>query len=190
MLWFVWWSKTYKTTEEAKKKKKTSMSRSDADTTRALPDGFFIPLLFSRSFAICDVKKPNLIVRSGQMSELTNSCHNHIFFSTCVQENTNRILKNHFITNKHWKKILDNLTLKRQNTFIVNSVHSDRTSVSSTAQEVKCTGSLIVTWAVNKQWIIKAEDAFHTPRQCATLWRCYQVLCELKILSTQAAAPL
>lgn len=63
-----------------RQKKKPSMSRSDADATRALPDGFFIPLLFSRSFAICDVKKPNLIVRSGQMSELTHSCHNRIFF--------------------------------------------------------------------------------------------------------------
>lgn len=82
-----------KTQKKKNTKKKPSMSRSDADATRALPDGFFIPLLFSRSFAICDVKKPNLIVRSGQMSELTHSCHNRIFFSTCVQKNTSRILK-------------------------------------------------------------------------------------------------
>lgn len=69
-----------KYTTRQKRQKKTSMSRSDAETTRALPDGFLIPLLFSRSSAICDVKKPNLIIRSGQMSELTHSCDNCILF--------------------------------------------------------------------------------------------------------------
>lgn len=79
-----WWSKIYNMTEEAKK---TSASRSDAETTRALPDGFLIPLLFSRSSAICDVKKPNLIISSGQMSELTHSCDNCIlFFSLCPEK--------------------------------------------------------------------------------------------------------
>lgn len=93
------------------------MSRSDADTTRALPDGFFIPLLFSRSFAICDVKKPNLIVRSGQMSELTNSCHNHIFFQPASRNTPADSLKKKLHEkNNYWTKTLDNPILKAQNT--------------------------------------------------------------------------
>lgn len=47
-------------------------------------------------------------------------------------------------------------------TIIANSIHSERTSVSLTAQKVKCTGLLSDTWAVSEQWIIKAEDDFHT----------------------------
>lgn len=54
---------------------RTSRSRSEARVKRALPDGFLIPLLFSRSSAICDVKKPNLIIRSGQVSEFAHSRH-------------------------------------------------------------------------------------------------------------------
>lgn len=53
---------------------RTSRSRSEARVKRALPDGFLIPLLFSRSSAICDVKKPNPITRSGQVSEFAHSC--------------------------------------------------------------------------------------------------------------------
>lgn len=50
---------------------------------RALPDGFLIPLLFSRSSAICNVKKPNLIVRSGQMLVLTHfSVMTQFYFQT------------------------------------------------------------------------------------------------------------
>ncbi len=46
--------------------------RSDDEMNGALPDGFLILLMFSRSSAICDVKRPDLIViRLGQMSELT-----------------------------------------------------------------------------------------------------------------------
>lgn len=53
---------------------RTSRSRPEARVKRALPDGFLIPLLFSRSSAICDVKEPNLLIRSGQVSEFAHSC--------------------------------------------------------------------------------------------------------------------
>lgn len=64
---------------------RTSGSRSEAQEKRALPDGFLIPLLFSRSSAICDVKKPNLIIRLGQVSELTRCCDSPVLFSFYVQ---------------------------------------------------------------------------------------------------------
>lgn len=65
-----WWGKVHND-----RRALTSRSRSEARVKRALPDGFLIPLLFSRSSAICDVKKPNLIIRSGQVSEFAHSCH-------------------------------------------------------------------------------------------------------------------
>lgn len=46
--------------------------RSDGEMKEALPDGFHILLMFSRSSAICDVKRPDLIIRLRQMSELTH----------------------------------------------------------------------------------------------------------------------
>lgn len=64
---------------------RTSRSRPEARVERALPDGFLIPLLFSRSSAICDVKKPNLITRWGQVSEFAHSCHSRGSFSGYVQ---------------------------------------------------------------------------------------------------------
>lgn len=74
-------------------KEKTSMSRSDADMTRALPDGFFIPLLFSRSFAICDVKKPNLIVSRGRCQSSQTAVITTFFFSlTSIKKDISRIL--------------------------------------------------------------------------------------------------
>lgn len=44
---------------------------------------------------------------------------------------------------KAWHFFLETVT--------VNSIHSERTSVTLTAQEVKCTGLLSDTWAVNEQ---------------------------------------
>lgn len=55
--------------------------RSDSEIKRALPDGFPIIVMFSRSSAICDVKSPNRIIKSGQMSELTHCADNTVLFS-------------------------------------------------------------------------------------------------------------
>lgn len=75
-----WWGKVHND-----RRARTSRSRSGARVKRALPDGFLIPLLFSRSSAICDVKKPNLIIRSGQVSEFAHSCHSWGSFSGYFQ---------------------------------------------------------------------------------------------------------
>lgn len=61
---------------------------SDGEMKGALPDGFHIPLMFSRSSAICVVKRQNLIIRLGQMSELTQQCGNGGLFSDCVQKSS------------------------------------------------------------------------------------------------------
>lgn len=70
------WRRLFLVEQSAKQDRRawTSRSRSEAQVKRPLPDGFLIPLLFSRSSAICDVKKPNLIIRSWQMSALAQGC--------------------------------------------------------------------------------------------------------------------
>lgn len=70
----------------------TSRSRSGARVKRALPDGFLIPLLLSRSSAICDVKKPNLIIRPGQVSALAHSRDGPAVFPAYVHVTATQIL--------------------------------------------------------------------------------------------------